>query len=190
MTDQIPTPPAPPESQIPPTLPQSPAPATPTPRRNAGLVWGAILIVIGLFALVQQVFHFDLGLYFLPLLAVIFLVAGVLGRNYGLIIPGGILAGIGVGALLMEGPFKYLEDPARGGVFMITFAGGWLLITLASLLIGRQIMWPLIPAAFLGLFGIVLLAGQTTILNTVGWPIILIAIGLYLVLRRRELTKK
>ncbi len=190
MTDQIPTPPAPSESQTPPTLPHGPTPGAPTPRSSSGLVWGAILIAIGLFALLQQVAHFDLGLYFLPLLAVVFLLAGVLGRRSGLIIPGGILAGIGVGALLMEGPFKYLQDPERGGVFMITFAGGWLFITLASLLIGRQILWPLIPAAFLGLFGIVLLAGQTTILNTIGWPIILIAIGLYLVLRRRELTKK
>ncbi len=195
MTDQIPTPPAPSESQTPPTLPQGPTPGAPTPRRSSGLVWGAILIAIGLFALLQQVAHFDLGLYFLPLLAVIFLLAGVLGRRYGLIIPGGILAGIGAGALLIDGPnapFSYLADPERGGVFMITFAGGWLLITLASLLIGRVILWPLIPGAFLGLFGVALLGTQTGLLSVVslGWPIILIAIGLYLVLRRRELTKK
>ncbi len=186
MTDQIPSPSVTPESPT----PSSPTPGTPTPRRNSGLVWGAILIAIGVFALLQQVVHLDLGLYFLPLLALIFLLAGVLGRRYGLIIPGGILAGIGAGALLIEGPFKYLEDPARGGVFMITFASGWLLITLASLLIGRQILWPLIPGAFMGLFGIILLTGQNSFLSTVAWPVILIAIGLYLVLRRRELTKK
>ncbi len=188
MTDQIPSPSISPESPT----PSSPTPDTPTPRRNNGLVWGAVLIAIGLFALLQQVAHLDLGLYFLPLLAVVFLLAGVLGRRYGLIIAGGILAGIGAGALLMEGPFHYLPDPERGGVFMITFAGGWLLITLASLLIGRVILWPLIPGASLGLFGVALLGTQTGLLSVVslGWPIILIAIGLYLVLRRRELTKK
>ncbi len=196
MTDQIPNPPIPPESQTPPTLPESPAPGAPTPggavpprRSSSGLAWGAILILIGIFALISQVTRLDLGLYFLPLLAVIFLLAGVLGRRFGLIIPGGILAGIGVGSLLIEGPFSYLTDQSRGGMFMLAFAGGWLVITLASLLIGRQVIWPLIPAAFIGLFGIVLLAGQSSILNTIGWPIILIAIGLYLVLRRRELTK-
>src|SRR5512135_2339969 len=114
MTDQIPSSPTPPEV---------PTPSGPTPRRrSSGLVWGAVLIFIGLFALVEQVFHLDFGMFFLPTLAVIFLLAGILGRRYGLIIPGGILAGIGVGALLMEGPFKYLADPERGGVFMITFA--------------------------------------------------------------------
>ncbi len=189
MTDQIPTSPTPPEVPT----PEVPTPSGPAPRRrSSGLVWGAILIFIGLFALVEQFFRLDFGLFFLPMLAVIFLLAGILGRRYGLIIPGGILAGIGVGALLMEGPFKYMADPERGGVFMITFAGGWLLITLASLLIGRVILWPLIPAAFLGLFGVALLGAHTGLLSVVslGWPIILIAIGLYLVLRRRELTKK
>ncbi len=183
MTEQIPSSPI---------SPQSPEPGEPAPRRrSSGLVWGAILIVIGLYALVQQVFHLELGLYFLPLVAVVFLLAGILGRRYGLLIPGGILAGIGVGALLIDGPFHYLNDQGRGGLFMLTFAGGWLLITLASLLIGRVILWPLIPGAFMGLFGVALLGEQAGLLNlfTFGWPIILIAIGLYLVLRRRELTK-
>ncbi len=192
MTDQIPSSPTPPESQTPPALPENPTPAGPTPKRlPGGLVVGAVLIFIGLFALVEQFFHLDFGMFFLPVLAVIFLLAGVLGRRYGLIIPGGILAGIGVGALLVDGPFHYLSDQGRGGLFMLTFAGGWLLITLASLLIDRVMLWPLIPGAFLGLFGVALLGEQAGLLNlfTLGWPIILIAIGLYLVLRRRELTK-
>ena len=192
MTDQTQTPSTPPESQTPPALPESPTPAGPAPRRRqSGLVWGAILIAIGVFTLIEQVIHLDIGMLFLPLLALIFLLAGVLGRRYGLIIPGGILAGIGVGALLTEGPFKYMQDPERGGVFMLAFACGWLLITLASLLIGRVILWPLIPGAFIGLFGVALLGAHTGLLSVVslGWPIILIAIGLYLVLRRRELTK-
>jgi len=183
MTDQIPSSPTPPES---------PAPQGPAPQRRpaSGLTWGIILIAIGLFALLQQLTHLDVGLYFLPFLALIFLLAGYLSRRYGLIIPGGILAGIGVGSLLIEGPFKYMEDPARGGVFMLTFAGGWLLITLASLLIGRLMLWPLIPAAFIGLTGAALTAGQTglQILQVYGylWPVILIVIGLYLVFRRRN----
>ena len=195
MTDQLPSTTNLPESPA----PESPAPETPTPESPAprkgrgGLVWGVILISIGLYAFVQQVFHLDFGLYFLPLLAFIFLLAGILGRKYGLLIPGGILAGLGVGTLLVEGPFKYLSDQPSSGVFMLAFAAGWLLITLTALLIGRVMLWPLIPGAFLGLFGIVLLAGETGMraleLFGQGWPIILIAIGLYLVLRRRELTK-
>ncbi len=186
------TPPTPPESQTPPALPENPIPATPTVRRRgSAVVWGAILIAIGLFTLIEQAFHLDIGMLFLPLLALIFLLAGVLGRRYGLIIPGGILAGIGFGSLLVEGPFHYMADPERGGVFMLAFACGWLLITLASLLIGRVILWPLIPGAFIGLIGVALIGAHTGLFSVIslGWPIILIAIGLYLVLRRRELTK-
>ena len=195
MTEQLPSTPNLPESPVPQSpAPESPIPQSPAPRKGrGGLVWGAILISIGVFALIQQLTHLKTDMYLLVFMGFIFLLSGILSRRYGLLIPGGILAGLGVGTLLVEGPFKYLSDQPSSGVFMLAFAAGWLLITLAALLIQRVILWPLIPGAFLGLFGIVLLAGQTGMraleLFGQGWPIILIAIGLYLVLRRRELTK-
>ena len=162
-------------------------------RRGGGVVAGAILISIGLFALVSQFVSIDLGEYFLLFLAAIFLVAGIVGLRPGLIIPGGILAGIGAGAALVQGPFSDVSDPARGGVFMLAFAGGWVLITLASFLVGRIMLWPLIPGVIIGLFGLALTAGQAGvgILNVIGqgWPIVLIALGVYLVFRRKELEK-
>ena len=175
--------------------PNAPRPAGPPRRhrRGSGVVWGAILITIGLVSLVQQFVRFDTGKIFLPMLAAIFLVAGLVGRRPGLIIPGGILAGIGIGAILIEGPFSYLEDPTRGGVFLLAFAGGWVLVTLAARLINCVMLWPLIPAAFMGVIGLALVAGQAGLqflqLAGVGWPIILIGLGIYLVFRRRELTK-
>ncbi len=159
-------------------------------RRNGALIGGAILISIGLFSLVENIFHMSWGLYFLPFLAVIFLAAGLYTRRPGLLIPGGILAGIGAGAIVVDQYMPYLTDQARGGAFLLVFAGGWLLITLASLVIGRLMLWPLFPAAFLGLTGAALTAGQTglQILHYYGyfWPIVLIVIGLYLVFRRRN----
>jgi hypothetical protein len=159
----------------------------------SGIVGGAILISIGLFALLSQFVHVDLGEYFLLFLAFIFLLAGVLSRRFGLINPGGILAGIGAGAALVQGPFANVSDPARGGVFMLAFACGWLLITAASFLYGRVMLWPLIPGAFIGLFGLALTAGQAGlgILTVIGqgWPIVLIALGVYLVFRRKALEK-
>jgi hypothetical protein len=156
-------------------------------------VWGAILIAIGLVALLQQIFRFEAGLLFLPGLALIFLVAGVTGRRPGLVIPGGILAGIGVGAILTQVPLFFLANQAKGGIFMLTFAGGWVLITFLSPLAGRPMLWPLIPAAFMGVIGLGLVLGQAGLqilqLAGVGWPVILIALGLYLVFRRRELRK-
>jgi hypothetical protein len=161
--------------------------------RSGGVVGGAVLISIGLFALVSQFVRVDLGEYFLLFLAFIFLLAGILGQRPGLVIPGGILAGIGAGAALVQGPFSAVSDPARGGVFMLAFACGWLLITLVSFLLGRVMLWPLIPGAIIGLFGLALTAGQAGlgILNVIGqgWPIVLIALGVYLVFRRKELEK-
>ena len=194
MTEQLPSTPNLPESPVPQSpAPESPIPQSPAPRKGrGGLVWGAILISIGVFALIQQLTHLKTDMYLLVFMGFIFLLSGILSRRYGLLIPGGILTGLGVGTVLVDGPFKYLGNSQESsGVFFLAFAAGWLLITLASLLIGRVILWPLIPGAFIGLFGIALLGAETGLLSVFnqGWPIILIAIGLYLVLRRRELTK-
>ncbi len=160
-------------------------------RRNGALVGGAILISIGLFSLLENIFHLQWGLYFLPLLAVIFLASGLYMRRPGLLIPGGILAGIGGGALVIDQFMPYLTEQARGGTFLLAFAAGWVLITLASLVINRLMLWPLYPAAFLGATGTALLAGQTglQVLTLLGyfWPAVLIIIGLSLIFRRRSM---
>ncbi len=159
-------------------------------RRNGALVGGAILITIGLFSLLENVFHMEWGLYFLPVLAVIFLASGLYTCRPGLLIPGGILAGIGAGALVVDQFMPYVSNQTRGGTFMVIFAAGWLVITLASMLISRPMLWPIYPAAFLGVTGAALLAGQTgmQLLTIFGyfWPIVLIITGLYLILRRRS----
>ena len=163
----------------------------PETRRRGGIVGGAILIAIGLLALLQQFVHINWGLYFLPFVALIFLSAGILERRPGLLIPGGILAGVGAGAIVVQSSlFASVGEPVRGGLFMLVFAGGWAVITGASYLIGKVMLWPLIPAGIIGLFGLTLLAGVIGLpyLTLAGyfWPLALIALGLYLVLRRRS----
>ena len=160
-------------------------------RRHSGIVGGAILITIGLFALAQQFLPINWGLYFLPFLALIFLSAGMLEKRPGLLIPGGILAGVGAGAIAVQSSFfAAMGEPMRGGLFMLIFAGGWTVITAASYLIGKVMLWPLIPAGFMGLFGLTLLAGEFGLpfltLARFFWPVALIALGLFLVLRRKS----
>ena len=73
---------------------QLPTP-TPTPARS-GVIAGVALIAIGLLALLSQLVDLqNFGLLVLPTLALIFLAWGLITRTFGLIIPGGILAGIG-----------------------------------------------------------------------------------------------
>ena len=162
-------------------------------RRRGRMIAGAVLILIGVMTFLSQ-FIPSAGLLFLPGLAVIFLAWGLLTRKIGLIIPGGVLAGIGAGAILMEGPFQNVQEPAQGGVFLLAFACGFLLISLLSpfVLPGHRLMWwPLIPAVFMAFTGAALFAGPAglTLLQYLGygWPVILVALGIWMILRRRDM---
>lgn len=154
---------------------------------------GIVLILIGLLALAPQLVPSDLvGLAFLPGLGLIFLAWGVAARNEALFIPGGILSGIGLGIILIEKVFTGLGDEAQGGVFMLAFALGWVVIpVLGRLVTGKAHWWPFVPAGMIGLLGAALVIGGET-LTWVGkslsylWPLVLIGIGLYVILRGRR----
>jgi hypothetical protein len=149
------------------------------------------LIVIGLLALLGQLFpNSDYGLILVPLLGLIFLIWGAAARRVGLLIPGGILLGIGVGAFLVERVLTSANDQVQGGVFLLAFAAGWALITVASALFtDRTHRWPLIVAAVLGIIGLALLVvgpAVSALANSPWvWSIVLILVGLYLLLFRR-----
>lgn len=164
---------------------------TDTRSHRAPLTGGIILIAIGALALLSQLHVFDnIGLFFVPALAALFLAWGLLTRTFGLIIPGGILGGIGLGIALVEGPLAGLGEPAQGAIFLLAFAAGWLLIALLSkFTAGAFQWWPLIPAAVLGLIGGLLVAGETglQVLKAISyaWPVALIIAGAWIILRKR-----
>lgn len=156
-----------------------------------GWMVGLFLIIVGILALLFRTMDMQ-GQLFLAGLSALFLIWGLAARKTGLLIPGGILAGIATGAALIEGPYQTVTDPARGGIFLLAFAAGWVLISILSLYtegIRKWAYWPLFPAAGLLLVGGALIAGEPGLkaleVAGQGWPIILIAIGAYLVLRRK-----
>lgn len=165
--------------------------ATTTRSNRAPLTGGIILILIGALTLLAQLDVFaNIGLFFVPALGIIFLTWGLLTRTFGLVIPGGILGGIGLGIVLLEGPLAGLSEPAQGAIFLLAFAAGWLLIALLSTMTTSGFQWwPLIPAAVLGLIGGLLVAGEAglQVLKVIGfaWPVALIAAGAWIVLRKR-----
>ncbi len=167
-----------------------------SPGRNSKLVAGIALIAIGVLALVAQVVKSDwLGMLFLPTLGLIFLAWGSLTRKVGLLIPGGIISGLGLGAMLVESPLGQLGDPARGGLFLLAFALGWGLITLLSALFTSQThWWPLIPGSIMAVVGGALLVGNIApqILTVMGslWPLGLIILGLYLLFGRKDTQRQ
>ena len=116
-------------------------------------------------------------------LGALFLLAGILTREAGWIIPGGIVSGIGWGIVLIAGPRQLVEGDAEGGLFMLAFAAGWASITLLTAIFTDEThWWALIPAAILALIGTAVLTGGIfmDILELAGklWPLVLITIGI------------
>lgn len=167
-----------------PTLNVTP-PVNLRPRR--GIVGGIMLILIGLLALgAQLVPDGSLAIWIVPALGLAFAVWGLLAAEVGLLIPGGILLGVGAGIVLQRG-LPALDPPASGGLFMLAMAGGWAFITLMALLLRKFVWWPLIVAAIMALVGIALMIGGAalTVLEWTGklWPALLVAVGAYWIYR-------
>ena len=162
---------------------------THSPAHRNALVGGTLLIAIGVLTLLAQNIKTEaLGLLFLPVLGGLFLVAGIVGRQVGFIIPGGVLTGIGLGAIFTQSPALAASETTQGGVFFLGFAGGWFLITVLSMLFTRNTQWwALIPGAIMALIGGALLLGALNVLEFASrwWSLILVALGLIIIVRRK-----
>lgn len=165
-----------------------------------GLAGGLILVVIGLIALAGQFIDFDsfpnLEMLIVPAIGVVFLLWGIITRQAGPIIPGGIMSGIGLGIVLIASPIEIVSAANEGGIFMLSFAFGWVLITVLTAVFTRKThFWPLIPAAIMALIGGTVLVGGIfeTALSLLGklWPLALIALGAGILLQsvRRQTSK-
>ncbi|NOZ71901.1 MAG: hypothetical protein GXP38_08300 [Chloroflexi bacterium] len=161
----------------------------PEPRKHATA--GIILILIGLLILAGEFIQSEtIGLLFLPTLGLIFLAWGLLNRSIGLLIPGGILLGIGLGAFLIDGAGLHLDGVDEGAIFLLAFASGWALITLLSPLTKQGLhWWPLIPGGIIASIGLLLMAGDVgerilSFSNYI-WPLALILFGISILLRKR-----
>jgi hypothetical protein len=152
-------------------------------RDLSGWLPGAILIVVGTSLFAVQLLHLDADVIVL-IIGLVFATAFAMTRRYGLLIPAAILTGLGAGILL--------EDTgATGEPVMLGLGLGFLAVYAVDALTsgadrpGRW--WPLIPGAIItviagasGTFGV---EGARAIEQ--GWPILLIAVGAWLLLRRR-----
>ena len=160
-------------------------------KKRDDLAGGLILISIGLIALLSQFEIFsgfgDYATYFVAGLGGLFLLWGILTRQAGLLIPGGILSGIGWGIVLTS----ELGGDAEGGIFMLSFAAGWALITLlTAVFTAKPHYWALIPGGIMALIGGSLLFGGAlmTVLEWIakGWPLILILLGAHILLNNKK----
>lgn len=167
-------------------------------KKHDGFVGGLILISIGVIALLAQVADFaeweNFGISFVLLLGLAFLAWGIISRQVGPMIPGGILSGIGLGIVLLVNNFVPvgIED---GGIFLIVFGLGWALITILSVLFTNDPQWwPLIPGGIIGFVGLAVSFGglfmNVLVAAAQFWPVVLIAIGLYVLWSARKPKEK
>jgi hypothetical protein len=150
-------------------------------RDREGRLWlGLILIGLGAIFLLDRVVP-DIGAYLPLLVGLGFFVAFLATRAYGFLIPAGIVSGVGAGILLQQ-------TYDQGGIFLLALGGGFVAIWLIGALfrLREHHWWPLIPGGILLTIGLVDLAdesGPLSELLDIGWPILLVAVGLLVIVR-------
>lgn len=160
---------------------------------------GLIIVGIGGFFLLAQVVP-DIGRWIPLFIGIAFLLAFLPKREYGFLIPGCIVSGVGVGIILAE----RVGDPWSGAAVLFSIGGGFIAIWLVSMLIrmgdkdwprgetrdaGQALWWPLIPGGILVIIGFVVLADEGYDGDLLQWwPLLIIGAGLIVLLsslRRR-----
>lgn len=153
---------------------------------SAQRVAGSILLLVGVVLLVFTLTDAD-GSWLLPIVGGAFLVGFAVTRSYGLLVPGGIITGLGVGAVLVE------TQGLPQGVVPLGLGVGFLAIAVVHLLTGGAKhgwwWWPLIPGGIITTFGATALSDVEVAAFVV--PGVLIVVGLALILggigrRRRD----
>ena len=166
---------------------------------------GVVIIGIGLFFLLAQYVP-DIGRWIPLFVGLAFLVAFLPRREYGYLIPGCIISGVGVG-IVLEG---MVGEPWTGAVVLLSIAGGFIAIWVVSALLhasdkgwprgagkdaAQALWWPLIPGGILGLVGLIVLAEDgfgSDLLRW--WPVLIIGAGIVVLIsslsRRRDRRRR
>ncbi len=145
-------------------------PGTGRPDRDRTTMAGWVLIIagIGLFGL--QYFEGYGEALVLLVVGTVFLAAYFMRRTYGLLVPGGIIIGIGLGQLGQE-----LFD-TTGDIEALGLGVGFLLIyAIDSMYRGSSHWWPLIPG------GVLVVAGTSSVVDAdvvkLLWPALFVIVG-------------
>ena len=155
-------------------------------RERGGVIAGAVLILLGIAFLAQQ-FIEGFGDS-----AILFLIGGAFIAGYfyyrgayGLLIPGGILVGIAFGSV-GENTILGIGDFSQIGLGL-----GFVAIYLIDLIYrGTTSWWPLIPGGILIVTGVGKASVTVQRLLSIGWPLILVLVGLVILASTLGLTRK
>lgn len=143
---------------------------------------GVILVVLGVIFIAGQRLGIG-GEGVTAAIGLAFLTAFAFTRNYGFLVPGGIMTGLGLGIV-----YKMRSDGNSVPVLLGLGLGFASIYALDA--VNRRTVWgwwPLIPGGVLTLIGLVRASRSEGWLGVVGqwWPLALIAVGAYLLVRPR-----
>ncbi|MCX6363635.1 MAG: hypothetical protein NTW58_05610 [Actinobacteria bacterium] len=145
-------------------------------RDNAAVTFGAVLVVVGAVLLGGR--FSDVVAAGGPALwiGLGFLTWWAFSGNYGLLVPAGVLTGLGVGLMLAH--VEFYGNPVALGLG-VGFLAMYALDALRSR--SRSSWWPLVPGAVLVLVGLLQNTSGWDSLGDLGWPLLLIVVGIIII---------
>jgi hypothetical protein len=146
------------------------------------IVLALILISVGVGALVLNLVP-EAGGWVVMIIGLGLLALFAFLRQYGALVPGGIMTGLGAGILASE--TLTLTDEQTGGVIVLGLGLGFLSIWVLGALthVSEHHPWPLVPGGILATIGVLLMVGGGAIELLRYWPIALIAVGVVVLWR-------
>ncbi len=149
------------------------------------IVFAIILIAIGVAGFIVQATDakVDVGGIIVLLIGLALLGAFISTRQYGYLVPGGIMTGLGAGIALQDA--FTLGGDASGGVIVLGLGLGFLSIWVLEQLLDvlRAQWWPLVPGGILAFVGATLLIGGEAVKLLDWWGLVLVAVGLLVLWR-------
>lgn len=150
------------------------------------IVFAVILIVVGAVGLASQVFDLttSMGGWIVLIIGLGLLGAFIYTRQYGYLIPAGIMTGLGAGIIASES-LTFANDEAASGAIVLGLGLGFLTIWVIGAVMGveKNHWWPIIPGGILAIVGGALLAGGQAVGLLDYWGVAVIAVGLFVLWR-------
>ncbi len=150
------------------------------------VVFALVLIVVGVIGLITQVWRptTDVGGWVVGLIGLGFLGAFLYTRQYGYLVPGGIMTGLGAGIVVSQ-VVTWTSSQGEGGAVVLGLGLGFLAIWVIGALMrtAQNHWWPMIPGGILVIVGAALLIGGTAIDVLDYWGFGVVAVGLLILWR-------
>jgi len=149
-------------------------------------VQGLVLIVVGI-VLLLAMRALPVGDQNVLVVGALLLVAYAFTGRYGLLVPAGILTGLGAGIAARD------WVGADRAPVLLGLGVGFLFVYVVDLArSGRQAAewWPLVPGGILVAVGLLRIVRGTGVLHLIAawWPILLVVLGIWLLVRRKAVA--